>query len=313
MTRPGALPSTRWRCTPLARTRARPGFDRKTFRDMMRGRRSTLQRRFARTRRLAKPGLSRRSVSTALRRASLLANTGSLASGGVALALRRHGYLSRRRRVATYVREKQRGDGRRRGGSVADGAVRRRRWRASQIRPLRSRRRRASGRLARSQEQKRRALARPARIRDQQATEPLPLRGRATIVGAGTARPLVLLKGSNASRRTSAPDRTIFDGLTGDARIGGRAESLCRRFGEPRVDRLAALPVSTPGLVIAISGAVLCCSAMPLRHRRVCASPAITDLSRIALSGDRLWRLRSIRRRVKRASKDSGVPVEGLR
>jgi hypothetical protein len=175
---------------------------------------------------------------------------------------------------------------------------------------MRSRRRRGAGACSVSSAEAARACS-PARIRDQEAAEPLPLRGRATVSALEPRDRWSCSKAAMRADRTSAPDRTIFRRLTGDARIGG---AECYAGGSVSYGLIGSPPCRYRRLtlLIAISGAVLCCSAIPLRHRRVCASPAITDLSRIALSGDRRWRLRSILGRVKRASKDSECSLKAF-
>ena len=90
-------------------------------------------------------------------------------------------------------------------------------------------RRRSARAPARSQEQSG-ARCSPGADRDQQAAEPLSLRGRATVVGAETARPRVRLKGSNASRRTSGPDRTVLSMVSRET-LASVAERNCYAGG----------------------------------------------------------------------------------
>ncbi len=196
---------------------------------------------------------------------------------------------------------------------AGEGGVRRARGRTAATRPLRSRRRRASGRLL--------------GLKSRSGARLLARRGSATSKQPSRCRSAAERQCRRWNRETAGPAQRQQCEPTGRALLIGPfstvsretlasvAERNCYAGGSVSHGLIGSPPYRyrRPALLIATSGAVLCCSAIPLRHRRVCASPAITDLSRIALSGDRLWRLRSIRRRVKRASKDSGLLLEGLR
>jgi hypothetical protein len=119
----------------------------------------------------------------------------------------------------------------------------------------------------------------PGADRDQQAAEPLPLRGRATVsaleprdrwscskaaMRADRGRALLIGPFSTVSRETlaSVAERNCYAGGSVSHGLIGSPTYRYRR----------------PSLLIATSGAVMCCWTIPLGHRRVCASPAITDL-----------------------------------
>ena len=103
------------------------------------------------------------------------------------------------------------------------------RARAGACRPLRSRGRRESGRLLGFESRAARD-ARPARV----ATSKQPSRCRSVaerqLSALKAARPRVRLKGSNASRRTSGPDRTILSMVSRET-LASVAERNCYAGG----------------------------------------------------------------------------------
>jgi hypothetical protein len=142
---------------------------------------------------------------------------------------------------------------------------------------LRSRRRRASGCLLGLKSRAARA-ARPARI----ATSKQPSRCRSV-----AERQLSALKrrgrGSGSKAAMRADGRAVLIGPFCQRSHGRRSHRwpsgiVMPAVGEPRVDRLAALPVPTAGPPDSDKRSCPVRQRLTLRHRRVSASPATTDL-----------------------------------